>query len=148
LADVSNPRSGENAGSPPRAPLVRFAVDAESLEHNGALLKRFGFDLAELLDHFSDTMLGYGSEFRPTEQLEKIFDGHPNFPFFKTVLHGGMEYCFNSRISEDQRKEELAAILERGNHKSAAAEPVITDKSLHKDIHHGFAPPFPSKLVH
>ena len=52
-------------------------MDNESLEHNGRLLDTFNFDLTELLDHFADTTLGYGSEFRPVDQLEKIFTGHP-----------------------------------------------------------------------
>jgi hypothetical protein len=66
----------------PKAPPIRFSVDSDSLEHNGRLLEEFNFDLTELLDHFADTTLGYGSEFRPTDQLDKIYAGHSNFPFF------------------------------------------------------------------
>jgi hypothetical protein len=101
------------------------------LEHNGRLLDRFNFDLTELLDHFADTTLGYGSEFRPVEQLEKVFAGHPNFAFFRNVLQQGMEYFFHEDISEEQRVAELEANLSRGNHKSATTEPAQTAKALH-----------------
>jgi hypothetical protein len=58
---------------PLRLPPVKFVTDGMSLAHNAKLLERFDFDLAELLDHFADTTLGHGSEFRPTEQLDRIF---------------------------------------------------------------------------
>jgi hypothetical protein len=64
---------------PPKAPPICFATNDKSLMENARLLERFNFDIAELLDHFADTTIGYGSEFRPTEQLDKIFRGHPNF---------------------------------------------------------------------
>jgi hypothetical protein len=91
------------------------------LAHNAKLLERFDSNLAELLDHFADTTLGYGSEFRPTEQLDRIFQGHPSFSFFRTTLKEGMNYFFEEDISEEQRVRELKANLERGNHKSATS---------------------------
>jgi hypothetical protein len=137
-----------HTSAPPlKAPPVKFAVDDDSLEHNGQLLDKFNFDLTELLDHFADTTLGYGSEFRPVDQLEKIFAGHPNFAFFRNVLQQGMKYFFHQDISEEQRVAKLEANLKRGNHKSATSEPQQTAKALHKDVKFGFSLPFPSKLV-
>ena len=108
---------------PPKAPPIKFSTDEhQSLADNAELLERFGFDLTELLDHFTDTAMGYGSEFRPTEQLNKVFEGHPSFGFFRTVLKEGMDYFFESEISEEQRVQELDANLERGNHKSPISD--------------------------
>ncbi len=135
------------AVQPPKAPPIKFATDDKSLADNARLLERFDFDIAELLDHFADTTIGYGSEFRPTEQLQKIFGGHPNFGFFKETLRKGMDYCFDTEISEEQRVLELEANLERGNHKSATSKPDITEKQLLKDVYHGFSFPFPSGMV-
>jgi hypothetical protein len=71
-----------HTSAPPlKAPLVKFAVDNDSLDHNGRLLDRFNFDLTELLDHFADTTLGYGSEFRPVDQLEENLRRTPEFRF-------------------------------------------------------------------
>jgi hypothetical protein len=126
----------------PDDPPVKFATDEASLAHNAKLLNRFDFDLAELLDHFADTTLGYGSEFRPTEQLDRIFQGHPNFSFFRITLN-----FFKEDISEEQRVRELEANLERGNHKSATSRPEVTESQLHKDVQHGFSLPFSRNLV-
>jgi hypothetical protein len=131
----------------PKAPPIQFATDDKSLADNARLLEKFDFDIAEILDHFADTTIGYGSEFRPTEQLQKIFGGHPNFGFFKDTLKKGMDYFFDSEISEEQCVLELEANLERGNHKSATSRPEITEKQLLKDVHHGFAFPFPTGMV-
>jgi hypothetical protein len=132
---------------PPKAPPIKFSTDQQSLADNAELLERFGFDITELLDHFADTTLGYGSEFRPTEQLNKVFGGHPNFAFFKTILKEGMNYFFENDISEEQRVQELEANLKRGNHKSATSAPAITEAELLKDVRHGFSLPFPRCLV-
>jgi hypothetical protein len=132
---------------PPKAPPIQFATDDISLATNAKLLEKFDYDIAELLDHFADTTIGYGSEFRPTDQLQKIFGGHPNFTFFKETLHSGMDYFFETEISESQRVLELEANLARGNHKSATAEPTITEKEIFKDVRHGFSFPFPVGVV-
>jgi hypothetical protein len=131
----------------PKAPPIKFATDDQSLADNAALLEKFDFDIAELLDHFADTTIGYGSEFRPTEQLNSIFGGHPNFGFFRDTLHSGMDYFFEYELSEEQRILELEANLERGNHKSSNLEPDITEKEVFKDVQHGFAFPFPRDII-
>jgi hypothetical protein len=131
----------------PKAPPIKFATDEKSLAKNAELLEQFDFDLTELLDHFADTTLGYGSKFRPTEQLDKVFGGHPNFGFFRTVLKEGMNYFFEQDILEEQRTAELEANLERGNHKSATSRPEVTEAQLKKDVRHGFSLPFPRCLV-
>jgi hypothetical protein len=135
------------AVQPPKAPPIKFATDDKSLVDNAGLLEKFNFDIAKLLDHFADTTIGYRSEFRPTKQPQKIFGGHPNFGFFKETLKKGMDYFFDSEISEEQRVLELEANLERGNHKWATSKPEITEKQLLKDVYHGFPFPFPSGMV-
>jgi hypothetical protein len=81
---------------PPKAPPIRFATDDKSLADNAKLLEQFNFDKAKLLDHFADTTIGYGSKFRQTEQLNKIFRDLPNFGFFRETLKKGMDYFFDS----------------------------------------------------
>jgi hypothetical protein len=129
-------------------PPLKFATDEKSLRHNDEILGRFDFDLSELLDHLADTTLGYGSEFRPISQLQKIFGQHANFPFFRSVLQKGMSYMFSSDISEEVRRTELVGQMERGNHKSATSNPGITKKALETDVRHGFALPLPAATVH
>jgi hypothetical protein len=103
---------GGTAVQPPKAPPIKFKTDNKSLADNSGLLEKSGFDIAKLLDHFSDTTIGYGSKFRPTEQLQKIFGGQPNFGFFKETLEKGMDYFFDTEISEPERLLKLEANLE------------------------------------
>jgi hypothetical protein len=105
---------------PPKKPPVRFATDVESLAFNEQLLAQYDYDLGALLDAHQDTTLGYGSEFRPIDQLAKLFGPHPNFPFFRKVLGTGMEYFVDTELSEPERIAKLDANLERGNHQSAS----------------------------
>ena len=82
-----------------------------------------------------------GSEFRPPDQLQKIFSRHPHFQFFiGTVLHG-MDYSFIEELSESDRKAELNAMLKRGNHKSAMKHSSHVAALLLKDVVHGFSLP-------
>jgi hypothetical protein len=50
---------------PPKAPSIRFMTDDKSLAHNAKLLEWFNYNIAELFNHFVDTMIGNGSEFQP-----------------------------------------------------------------------------------
>jgi hypothetical protein len=60
---MSQPRST------PSAPPFRFGLTTADLEHNSKLLASVDFDLSRLLPQYQHTTLGYGSEFRPVEEL-------------------------------------------------------------------------------
>ena len=110
-------------------------------------MERFDHNIAALLDHFGDTTIGYGSEFRTPHHLNKIFGGHPNFAFFRNTLENGMGYLFTSKISNAQRLLEVQANLKRGNHKSSTSMPDVTAKELAKDVCHGFSLPLPVDTI-
>lgn len=131
----------------PGIPPIQFATDAKSLQQNGELLEAFNFDLSEMLDHYADTSLAYGSEFRPVEQLEQIYDDHPNFEFFRSILQSGMNYFFSRELTPNERKEELAANIERGNHKSALDNAAKTKSLLLRDVKYGFSLPVSPSVV-
>jgi hypothetical protein len=64
----------------------------EAAENNNKLLQLYNFNLTALLDDFQEITLGYGSEFRPVEQLRTILGEHPNFEELETILANGMTY--------------------------------------------------------
>jgi hypothetical protein len=64
---------------PPRPAPVVFETTPQALEANDRLLQEYNYDLEKLFHDFQDTILGYGSEFRPRDQLEKVLGGHPEF---------------------------------------------------------------------
>jgi hypothetical protein len=50
-----------------------------------------------------------------------------------------MDYEFTTAIPEDDCKDEVTRMLERGNHKSAAERPEVTQRLLKRDVTYGFA---------
>jgi hypothetical protein len=72
LAEVAS----ASTETPKQAP-IKFATSPEALQANDQLLRKHDYDVGKLLNAFQDTTLGYGSEFRPVRQLEKVLGGHP-----------------------------------------------------------------------
>jgi hypothetical protein len=131
----------------PNAPPVRFDLSKEAIQHNTGLLADCNLDLHKLLSQHQDTTLGFGSEFRPVDQMKKILGQHPNFDFFSEVLTNGMTYRFKDELSEDQRKAEMEAMIQRGNHQSVKEDSVEVAKLLAKDVLHGFSLPVHPDIV-
>jgi hypothetical protein len=124
---------------PPRpAPFV-FETTPEALRANGELIKEYGFDLESLFHDYQDTTLGYGSEFRPLDQLEKVLGGHPKFSVLSGLISNGMDYRFKKEITDKERLTELRAMMERGNHKSTEKATDTAAGLLAKDVAHGFS---------
>ena len=131
----------------PRPPPTRFDLSEESVSHNTKLLKSCDLSLETLLAQHQDSTLGFGSEFRPVEQLEKILGEHPNFVFFSEVLENGMSYHFTEELSESERLAELKAMIERGNHTSVMEDSEEVATLLEKDVLHGFSLPVSPEVV-
>jgi hypothetical protein len=131
----------------PAAPPVKFDLSASSVEHNTRLLQDSGLSLQKLLLQHQDTTLGFGSEFRPLAQLRKVLGQHPNFGFFSDVLENGMNYHFTDELSEEQRRAEVTAMIDRGNHKSVQEDSEEVGKLLEKDVLHGFSLPVSPAIV-
>ena len=131
----------------PLAPPVRFDLSEESVKFNSDLLTESGLDLEEFLAQHQDTTLNFGSEFRPLGELKRILGQHPNFEFFSGVLENGMDYRFTESLSETQRRAEVAAMIERGNHQSVQEDSDEVAKLLAKDVLRGFSLPVSPSLV-
>jgi hypothetical protein len=131
----------------PLAPPIKFDLSDESVKFNSELLQNSDLDLEQFLMKHQDTTLNFGSEFRPIEDLEKILGRHPNFGFFSEVLANGMDYRFTEQLSEEQRKAEVTAMMERGNHQSVQEDSDEVAKLLAKDVLQGFSLPVSPDLV-
>jgi hypothetical protein len=131
----------------PLAPPIWFDVTEEAIQHNSGLLKECDFDLETFLNNNQNSTLAFGSEFRPTPQLEMILGQHPNFPFFKQVLDHGMDFYFDQALSETERLAKLDEMIVRGNHKSAQEIEDDVKRLLQKDVHHGFSLPVTPEIV-
>ena len=132
---------------PPAKPPFRFDTSEEALRHNAEVLSSADFDLERvLLDHQSTT-LGFGSEFRPPDQLSAVFGQHPLLPKLILLVTCGMDYRFHRQLTEEERVSEMWAILERGNHKSAQENSAHVRKLLGTDVLRGFSLPLPVEVI-
>jgi hypothetical protein len=131
----------------PTSPPFRFELSAEAAASNGRLLSANDFDLGKVIENNTGTTLGYGSEFRPISQLESLLGKHPNFETLRKVIENGMPYLYKNEIDEEDRKKEVEAILQRGNHKSATEEHIKVRDLISKEVSHGFAIPIPLDVV-
>ena len=131
----------------PKAPPIRFGTNPSDLEHNAELLRQNNYDLNLLLASHQETTLGYGSEFRPIDQLTLILGRHPLFPKLAHLVSSGMSYHFNRALSEEERTSEVTGMIARGNHKSADTKQEQVKRLLFKEVLHGFSLPLPPRIV-
>ena len=98
--------------------------------------------MVELIQDLQNTALNSNSEFRPLEDLERIFGQHDLFPLVQRLHRQGLVFEVKEELSEEERKKECQAMYRRGNHKSAMAEKEVVAALLAKDVQHGFSFPF------
>ena len=126
----------------PKTPTVQFSCDAKSIEHNTETLRKCDWDLEKFFELHRGTTIDHGSEFRPTDQLQRVVGRHPNFPFLQKMLDTGFEYFLSRELTESERLQEFDLQFERGNHKSASHEnEAVAQGLLESDVKHGFALP-------
>ena len=131
----------------PGKPSVHFSSSPRAVQANAELLADHDFDLSLLLSSETGTTLGFGSEFRPPDQLRSVMGGHPKFEPLADIISNGMGYRYSRSITDEERVAERTGLLARGNHKSAQDEPEQIDRLLQKEVHHGFALPIPVEVV-
>ncbi|GKZ00037.1 hypothetical protein MPSEU_000957100 [Mayamaea pseudoterrestris] len=133
---------------PPMLPSpFRFTVTAEAAQLNLAVLQANNMDLASLLFSNKNLPTCPGSNFRPIELLDPIFAGHPTWQRVRSTLTQGA--CFPlTPLTEELRKEEMEAILEYGNHKSATKERVAVLETLQEETAKGWHLPLPLEALH
>jgi hypothetical protein len=125
----------------------RFATTPEALQANGNLIQDYGYDLERLFKDYQETALGYGSEFRPLDQLEKVLVRQPEFGVLSDLISNGTDYKFTKEVTEEERVRELRGMLERGNHKLTEKDSDKAAMLLAKDVAHGFSIPVSPETV-
>ncbi|NER26068.1 MAG: hypothetical protein F6J96_36350 [Symploca sp. SIO1C2] len=73
------------------------------------------------------------------DQLAKVIGNHPAFNLLSELFSRGMPFCLTRELSEEEREAEVAANLQRGNHKSAMDEIEKIRRLLEKEVRHGFS---------
>jgi hypothetical protein len=128
------------------APSFEFRMDQSAAATNWKILQQHNGDLKQALAAQSRSQLGYGSEFRPTEILEPLFQSHCLWPNMKSILDDGAAFPLEP-INEDLRKLDLTEALAMGNHKGATKEPQILENLMKEDVFRGYSLPIPLNKV-
>jgi hypothetical protein len=123
----------------PTKPDAMFEVSMEAAQHNADLLRHHEHNIAQFLDGQRGATLDFGSEFRPAQRLRPLLGGHPKLDELEEVITNGMPHRHVVELEEEQRAKEVSAKIQRGNHKSAQANPEQVGTLLAKDVAHGFA---------
>ena len=117
-------------------------MTAEAAEKNFLTLVKHNFDLEKAIDAQQHSPLGYGSEFRPTQHLKRIFGSHPCWIRMESILSLGAEFPLDE-LDESSRASDLQEALAFGNHKGASSNPALLKQLVEKDVSHGYALPLP-----
>ncbi|GKY93515.1 hypothetical protein MPSEU_000318900 [Mayamaea pseudoterrestris] len=133
---------------PPLIPsFFRFELTDDAANHNLAVLSANNMDLRHLLFSNKDLPTCPGSNFRPIELLDPLFHGHPRWLRVRQTLTTGASFPLYP-IDEATRKEELDAIIEYGNHKSATKERAAVLETLQEETAKGWHLPLPVDALH
>jgi hypothetical protein len=63
-----------------------FSLTREAAENNAKVLEKYDSDLERAIQAQRGSPVGYGSEFRPKDQLVQLFSLHPCWPRMKSIL--------------------------------------------------------------
>ena len=69
-----------------------FEQTAEAAKRNSAILQKFKYDYAKVVESCSNTILTPGSEFRPVTELNSIWKHNRDWTKVKKILSEGIDY--------------------------------------------------------
>jgi hypothetical protein len=119
-------------------PTLKFTATKEAASYNFKLLKSNNFQLEKLLNSPQNCVTAYGSEFKPTGQLEQLLSRHPRWKALEERLNQGAEFPI-VELSESIRTQDFEAALARGNHKSADKNLKFLATALKGEVEKGWA---------
>ena len=133
-----------NKRSSLKPPLFDFQASIDSAQKNWKILKAWNFNLDKALNHPSNSVTAFGSEFKKVSDLQELFFLHPRWKALKCLLEKGADFPLKN-LEEELRRNDLQAAYERGNHKSAKKEEAHLAKAMLKEIEKGWILPLPDK---
>jgi hypothetical protein len=121
----------------PETPEFAFEMSKEAAQRNFCVLSKYEKNLGKALYAQRKSPLGYGSEFRTPESLQKLFKMHPNWQRMKKILENGSDWPTDD-LDDDSRATDLVEALEFTNHKGAIKNPDLLRKLCEKDVKYGY----------
>jgi hypothetical protein len=127
----------------PTQPDFTFNLKTKAAVKNHlVLMKKYNDNRRVLLEAQRNSIVGYGSEFRDIDTLQKIFGRHPNWTWMSKILESGSEWPLKP-LDEELRCNNINAALTFRNHKGTSLQPELLQKLDSKDVHFGHCLPLP-----
>jgi hypothetical protein len=124
----------------------QFDMSLAAAQHNWSTFESFERSLEKVIASDPNSIMAYGSEFKPPEILAPLLASHPLWPHFKRILENGSDPP-RAQLDEASRKRALEAALLRGNHKSAKKDEKGLAALLIDDVNRGYCLPLPLDQV-
>jgi hypothetical protein len=132
--------------SPLNNPEFKFEKSPEAAAHNASLLHSFNWDIDKAINSTHPSQLSYGSEFKPSSDLEELLREHPHWTHLREILEKGATFPLQNMSPED-RKKDINFHLDRGNHKSSSKHKDSMDRIILEDVIRGFTLPLPIDII-
>jgi hypothetical protein len=123
--------------SVPTEPEFFFDMTQEAAAKNFLMFKQYKFNLGRAIKVQTLSPLGYSSEFKMPQVLQKIFKNHPLWAKMERLLIKGSQWPLEE-ISEENKVADLQEALQFGNHKGAISKPELLKEPITADVQHGY----------
>jgi hypothetical protein len=128
-------------------PKFIFQLTREAAAYNANILALSNFNLDKIIREQHPSQISYGSEFRPSEQLQELLGNHPLWQSLKIVLDNGATFPLEE-ISSSDHAIDISFHAKRGNHKSALDNHQVLMDIIKEDVESSFALPLPIETLH
>jgi hypothetical protein len=125
-----------------------FERTMEAATKNTMLLHTLNFDVEKATQSTPNTILSYGSEFRPTHIIKPLLQYHPQWPIVESIINNGANYPLIP-ITEKDRINDIEYMINRGNHQSTkpTENKAALDKAFDKEVKAHWAIPLNPSVV-
>ena len=122
-----------------------FQPTIHAVEQNMRIIRYHGsLEAAIAAQH--NSLITYGSEFRPTSILQPLMHRHPIWEKTSHILNNGTTFPL-TQIDDKLRHKDLLAALEYKNHNSAHPITSSLAKHMSTEIEHGWSLPLPPNFA-
>ena len=97
----------------------KFKDSTKAAEWNSQVLEKHDYDFVKAVENENNTILTPGAEFRKIWSIKQVWKFRNNWEKIESILKNGCIYPLKEKRTETIRQQDLKAMVERGNHKSA-----------------------------
>ena len=126
-----------------------FEDSADAANWNAKVIRENEGDYEATVKTMSNSALTPGSEFRSVDTLEKLLKHRDDWSEIKTILKDGCWYPLEQYLDDTSRKEDIDAMIVRGNHQSTASveSQKIIKKNIGKEVVRSYLVPIPIPFI-